>query len=966
MTTTSRNRPAGTQIAAALWQLTWTTVIVIGAPIALAHFFGWPLPSTAPDWGQIVTTPLQLVDPVVIVNLFVCLTWICWAIVVAYVALDVIDVARGVGQRLHRIGPFGTVAAKLVGSVVVLVSLARPGVSVATPSQPVPIVQVVAMPVASTLIASTSPTPIRPPSDATSTAPTTPAASPSPIYIVQRNDSLWAIAEAHLGTGFRWTEIYDLNRHRIIDPDLIDAGWPLAMPHDASIAVPVEPSGPVAEAPPAPEPEIAPPPPVAAAAAATTQAAAPTVETPTSAPPDTAGSDPHAIPDAPVIQATPVGPAATSGDELLPRLIAALPGITGATVLATSVLLLLRREQRRRTATATNMRRNPTPLERALVAAADVPLVRWAGQELALLGEQLAGRRPAADPVAVEFSEDYGLELLWDRPFPDAPAPWEAVPGAWAWRLLYDPDAPIPAPERLALIAGLVTFGQRDGRQLMVDLEALGSLSITGDPDAVDRFVRSVVLELGSGDELADAYVVLPPGVVELASTDHLPRLQISEPADARRRIAATAASTSTALAGVGSSSTFAYRLFDTPVLPLEVTVAVIGPEPDDDLSGLADESPPRRAVASLVLGDAPSSAAQLRIEADGTARLEPLGVTFQAAGISAVTESAVAKLLEDLPEPAAVAMVVIEAPDPELSEPPASGVKDVESASAPVLGPLDTVVPADPKVIDITDPQRAVPELSAASAASGWEPPVPRLLVRVLGEPTIVDGPVVGRRELIVVVTMACLDRPTRQEDIQDAIWGGEPVEPRTIWNLVGRARSQLGRWDDDPILSNASRPKHTFTLADGVWTDLQILRELHDQAVLASSAEAMRLLREALTLVEGPPFSADGYEWARINQYAHDAERLIEDSATTLVDLALDAGDVDLARFAVLRGLRGLPGNEILYRARMRIEDTAGNTIAVRAAYTELVTYLGDLESAPSPETTTLYGRLLPTSIR
>ena len=78
---------------------------------------------------------------------------------------------------------------------------------------------------------------------------------------------------------------------------------------------------------------------------------------------------------------------------------------------------------------------------------------------------ELAGRRIETNPVAVEFSADSGLELLWDRPFPNAPAPWEAVPGAWAWRLLYDPDAPVPSADRPALIAGLVTVGQRNGRQ---------------------------------------------------------------------------------------------------------------------------------------------------------------------------------------------------------------------------------------------------------------------------------------------------------------------------------------------------------------------------------------------------------------------------------------------------------------------------------------------------------------------
>ena len=81
----------------------------------------------------------------------------------------------------------------------------------------------------------------------------------------------------------------------------------------------------------------------------------------------------------------------------------------------------------------------------------------------------------------------------------------------------------------------------------------------------------------------------------------------------------------------------------------------------------------------------------------------------------------------------------------------------------------------------------------------------------------------------------------------------------------------------------------------------------------------------------------------------------------ALTLVDLALEAGNLDLARYAALQGLRGLPGNEVLYRARMRIEDAAGNATAVRVAYNELRAYLDDLESEPSPDTRSLYGQLV-----
>ena len=44
---------------------------------------------------------------------------------------------------------------------------------------------------------------------------------------------MMGIAEHHLGSGFRWPEIFDLNRGRITDPDLIDIGWTLMLPHDA-------------------------------------------------------------------------------------------------------------------------------------------------------------------------------------------------------------------------------------------------------------------------------------------------------------------------------------------------------------------------------------------------------------------------------------------------------------------------------------------------------------------------------------------------------------------------------------------------------------------------------------------------------------------------------------------------------------------------------------------------------------
>lgn len=75
----------------------------------------------------------------------------------------------------------------------------------------------------------------------------------------------------------------------------------------------------------------------------------------------------------------------------------------------------------------------------------------------------------------------------------------------------------------------------------------------------------------------------------------------------------------------------------------------------------------------------------------------------------------------------------------------------------------------------------------------------------------------------------------------------------------------------------------------------------------------------------------------------------------------MELEAGDVEEARRAVIQGLRALPGNEPLYRERIRIEEAAGNTKAARSALMELIYYLEDLGTEPSTGTIAQYGHLI-----
>jgi nucleoid-associated protein YgaU len=50
------------------------------------------------------------------------------------------------------------------------------------------------------------------------------------VYVVQSGDSLSKIAKEELGDASRWPEIFELNKDKIKDPNLIHAGQELEMP----------------------------------------------------------------------------------------------------------------------------------------------------------------------------------------------------------------------------------------------------------------------------------------------------------------------------------------------------------------------------------------------------------------------------------------------------------------------------------------------------------------------------------------------------------------------------------------------------------------------------------------------------------------------------------------------------------------------------------------------------------------
>lgn len=813
-------------------------------------------------------------------------------------------------------------------------------------------------------VASDSPT-TEPPPDAAST-----------VHIVESGDTLSGLAARYLGDAARYLELFDANRdavqadgRQLTDPNLIVVGWQLKIP-TAPAADPNEPApaaggpGESSEAPATPAPDEL----DAPAGDSTPQQPELPVAT-TLTPNTTTDADPT-VP-APTVAATTPPPIEVGSPPRPPtESVADRPGtgsfliaaFGGAVVLATGIALRLRWLRRRRATRRTSDTIATTIVERAVQAASDEPLVRWAGQHLATMTRGLDRRNLTGAPVAVELSEETGIEVLWDAPQHAPPPPgWNATDGGWAWRLPYDADGPLPADEFPAAIPALVTIGRRDGRQLLVDVEAFGVLTVTGRDEHTAALVTSIAVELATGSDLADAYVTavgldIDPAVAprhRLTVADAVTAAEIA--GNARRSI-------DDALTHARLDDTFTARVGNAPPLEAAVVVAAVGTAEFERLASLVH---PRRGIGLVAAGpsDMPVGA---RIEIDPTgrsARLEPLGIDFEPVALAPGALEEVEATI------AALAALPTEPVDPPtVSDPQPTDITAATNGdgyryhNAPTMA--KGIAGSSDGDTDAMERHRSNGHRDQSDGRL-FDPPVrpaePALLVRVLGVPKIDERPDIGRRELILAVLLACRDGSLAATAAQDALWGGKPVEAKTVWNFVAGTRRALGDFDDgSPVMPPADRTRGTLCLDPRVVTDLAVLRKTTISAAELSSAEAIGALRDALDLVGGPPFDAPGYDWAHRDQDVAAAAAAIEHAVDALVKLAVDTGRIDIAREGIARGLRGLPGDEHLYRARMRVEAAAGNHAGIVGAYDELCVYLADLETHPSPVTTALYHEL------
>ncbi|MBR7828678.1 hypothetical protein KDK95_20385 [Actinospica sp. MGRD01-02] len=248
-------------------------VVLLGAvPFALVRFIGWPLPHQMPTMDQL-RSPLS---GDVLIKALAVVVWLAWAQFTACVIVELSNARRGVGipAKVPAAAPSQFLARQLVAALLMLTATAASFAPDITHLAQTP----AAIPRPHTAISLQLDAAGTPAKSGGGTVATTGsggrttgnlpsvrnghqvarAASTSltqvstqtvagtKLYRVQpphgRNyDSLWEIAERHLGDGRRYKEIYELNKDRIqpdgqqlTDASLIRPGWILEMPADAT------------------------------------------------------------------------------------------------------------------------------------------------------------------------------------------------------------------------------------------------------------------------------------------------------------------------------------------------------------------------------------------------------------------------------------------------------------------------------------------------------------------------------------------------------------------------------------------------------------------------------------------------------------------------------------------------------------------------------------------------------------
>jgi hypothetical protein len=722
-------------------------------------------------------------------------------------------------------------------------------------------------------------------------------------HLVRSRETLWSIAEDQLGSATRWRELAELN-YGILQEDgrALDAGhwitpgWRLLLPPRDLPAVPA-PTAPVV-APPAGHP--LPPPPVPAAPA---PIPAPT-QTPVPAPPPPPPPAPAPTP-APAPPLVPLGAGVVGAGVV--RLIDRMRQVQqryrpDGGLIRLPDASLRRFESRLRVGDGWELTREVDEAVRLAAASAEEPT--WTAQVL--------GVRIQRECIEIVLDPPGGPPVVVDRAV--------LVPTSSTLN-----DTAGAAPRAIAPMLAVV--GRNQSGTVMVNLEGLGSLVVSGDPTAADGLVRALALELATSYWSGQFSVAVVGFGSELERFDGIrfyPDVRDLVHRLDRRRLRGAEMLLTTAYAS------FAHARAVDPSDRWSPVVVICGPGlPDADVTELLEvASDPVHGSAVVAVGERVEGQRSLRLTgADGAGSLELLGEVAFPQQIDPGELHDVAALLET----AASRQPALRSDEP--------------YASLPV--PLPTSEP-DPTV-DHTS-TRPRPDAGDTDVAVEVE-------VAVLG-PVEIRGaarPFTRAWAEELVVYLAMHPNGASNEAWATALWPDRLMAPSSLHSTASVARRSLGQSTGG--VDHLPRAHGRLALSATVGTDW-------DRFLALAESDRPEQWRAALTLVRGRPF--DGLrssDWPILEGIAPAIEAAVVDLSGRLAGACLGQGDATGAAWAARKGLVVSPYDERLYRMLMRAADAAGNPAGVDAVMSELLTLVADgIEplDAVHPATMELYRTL------
>jgi nucleoid-associated protein YgaU len=725
------------------------------------------------------------------------------------------------------------------------------------------------------------------------------------VHVFVAGDTLWDVLHAyygHVDADIIW-EVAE--RNGLEDPSDIPVGAAVTIAWPPPEQPAAKPDAPRSERPP-PRPAKEPPPPPVIIDD-TERQPVPRPPFPTPAPETKAPtvSVPDARPVGPKASVPEVGPPEPEGAELdAERVFETTPRtlwwqIPSGLLLTAGLSSMALRLRRRRMGRLEPGQQLGTPPDVAagteLAVSAGRPLERLSTLQ-ALLRTITPYAREQADPPAVravQVGEDR-VEVLFADPAPFPPPGWSTLDGGASWIHRLD-GQPAPAVRQLVTPA-LVTAGRRaDGAELLLDLETAGSLAITGDHAAALGLARAIALEVATYP-LGVAMDLCTIGF-DVDGLEHCDRAwkhtSLARAVRvARETLERTAATEAASLVAARARSDHDEALLDPQIFIVDVAAVAASNGDASLLEELVALCTPQGGAALVLVGDHPEARERIEITAADEARWRGAELRPVILEREAVAQAAV------MLDHAANAPVESLTPSPVIAD------------------HLGTVQPQRDDDTDDTDDD--------ADGDDGggfcYTPPDHDVLVQVLGEVTIHGRRVTsaGDVELLALLTLMRHKRPnvdtvthllTRRRDrpasdqTSSSRWDDDnPLEPATVLKKVSILRAKLGTGADGadllPSAKTARGVPGRYLVSPRVITDVDLIDHRYETATRLPSADALVVLRDGLTLFNGPPFRGQrkGYDWAGPEGITAHIHNVVNAYATMLMQLAFDLDDLAL----------------------------------------------------------------------